>query len=96
MIVERARADIVSESLQATPENKSSSPSNTTSQSSLACLAVESNRVKLISRGAWIVIDPDGITHHAVRLLPKEMFMSIIKNMLPHQCLQDYGWSATY
>ena len=71
-IVERAHADIVLESCQAPHEKKSPSPCDTTSQSSLACLAVENNRVKLVGRGAWIVIDPDGITHHAVRLLPKE------------------------
>ena len=72
-IVEKASADIMSESLLQTtsPENKSFD--NATSQSSLACLAVENNRVRLVSRGAWIVFDPDGITHHAVQLLPKEI-----------------------
>ena len=101
-IVERARADIVPESLQATPENKSLSPSNTTSQCSLACLAVENNRVKLVSRGAWIVIDPDGITHHAVRLLPKEIYIYICSCPSPKTCYHInacrimHGWSATY
>ena len=35
-------------------------------------MAVENNRVKLVVRRDWIVIEPDEINHHAVRLLPKE------------------------
>jgi len=72
-IVDKAHADIASEPLQTVHEKKYSTPSeSTSSQISLACLAVENNRVKLVSRGAWIQMEPDGNTHWAVRLLPKE------------------------
>ena len=42
-LVDRVHKDVASESFQATPENKNPSPSDTTSQSSLACMGVENN-----------------------------------------------------
>ena len=57
-------------------EKKATSPEKQKQHSdvhlSLAQQAVIQNRVRCVGNGAWVVIEPDGVTHRATRVLNRE------------------------
>ena len=81
-------------------EKKATSPEKQKQHSdvhlSFAQQAVMQNRVRCVGNGACVVIEPDGVTHRATRVLKKrDMFLSCNNNLLSYQCLQNDDWPST-